>query len=113
MNVTISEDVLGRYLRIAIWRRLEDGTTLVWTPSGRTESLPGTDASLAIRDEWLWRIPAEAVGPLTQALKAQQGDVVDEVVRRDFEREQDRVDRLIGHLMDRPESVRGGKRVTP
>ena len=98
MNVTLSEDILGRTVRFSIWHRFEDGRTAVWAPNGQSYILTEEEANTQIRDEWLWWIPGEAVAPLTQALKAHQGDVVDEVVRRDFEREQARVDLFIAHL---------------
>ena len=101
MNVTLTDDVLGRTVRMSIWHRFEDGRMAVFAPDGTSHILSMEEQAVQIRDEWLWRIPGEAVAPPTQALKARQGDNADEVVRRDFEREQDRVDRLIGYLMGR------------
>jgi hypothetical protein len=98
MNVTVQEDIIGRSLRVSIWHRSEDGRTAVWGPDGMVHFVDEQPPGIALPDEWLWRIPGEAVAPLTQALKARQGDVVDEVVRRDFEREQARVDLFIAHL---------------
>ena len=113
MNVTVQEDIVGRTLRVSIWHRFEDGRIAVWGPDGMSHILSPEEQRTQIRDEWLWVLPGDAVAPLTQALKAHQGDVVDEAVRRDFEREQARVDLFIAHLTGGgPENVRGGRRVT-
>lgn len=96
MNVTVTEDLVGRFLKVAIWEQDPDGSALIWTPNGDRYRL---EPHLQAPDEVLWRIPREAAALLAEALKERLGERTEAVVRRDFEREQARVDRLIDHLM--------------
>jgi hypothetical protein len=96
MNVTLIENLIGGSVKVSMWDRTADGRMFVFGP-GR-DSYVVTDEAIQIPDEYFWTIPGQALKPLTQALKAHLGETTDDVIRKDFEKEQKRVDQFIDYL---------------